>query len=129
VAAGLGRRWLKRFTEHDWLDARRTRLALYFVTTDHDFEPSEVPSEQPETAAVRVCVLSSHLVGHPNGWPRQAVSCRKPPRTGWPGFRTNGRRLCGAESLLGLGGWHVRRVPEAALAGGDDRAVWALGRG
>jgi hypothetical protein len=122
---------LEQFTEHDWLTSTDPDVTreLLFVTTEDPPSPSRrklLPSSRKlRLFGCGCCRRIWHLLSA--DWAKECVLVAESYCEGFVGeAQLKAAFLKAPESLLGLGGWHVERVAEAAGAAGETRAVWAL---
>jgi hypothetical protein len=127
VAFGLWEVAAERLTEQEWLDAIYPDVPLYFITTEANLSNRKL---RPSNRKLRLfgcacCRRIWSLISHE--WAKESVLVAEAYADGFLGDAELKEAFSKApESLLGLGGWHVDRVAEAAAATGDDRSVWVL---
>ena len=127
MAAGLWKVAAERLTEQDWLDADEPELPLFFVTTEHNLSHRKFRLSNRKLRLFGCACCRRIWSDIPEGWPKNAALFAEAAADGLAGDSDLRAAFSAApESLLRLGGWHVHRVAEAASAGGDDRAIWAL---
>lgn len=119
---------LEDFTEEDWLTSTSPcpTQELAFVTTD---DPPTRRKSQPSNRKLRLfgCACCRRIRRHLSAdWAQECLVVAEAYCEGLVGqAELKASFLKAPESLLRRGGWHIKRVAEAAGAG-EDLAVWAL---
>src|SRR5262249_22059342 len=107
----------ERLTEQEWVEATDPDVPLYFVTTEEHLSQRKL---RPSNRKLRLfgcacCRRIWSLFSHE--WARESVFVAEAYADGLLGEAELKMAFSKApESLLGLGGWDVLRVPEAAAA-------------
>jgi hypothetical protein len=122
--------FLRQYSERDWLEAAEPDVTLsqMFVTDEEDLSGRRMllPSNRKlRLFGCGCCRRIWHLLSP--DWAKDCVLIGEAYADGIVCETELKRRFLKApESLLGLGGWHVERVAEAASAAGEARSLWAL---